>query len=96
VFTLGMVTTDALNGLWVARMMAAADGRAAAASRWMSAAVAGLCLLIAALTLARQLLPGLDERADAISPALSVGTLLVILGVAVLASRSASRRRCSA
>jgi len=34
-FTLGMVLTDVINGLWVARMMAGA----AAASRWMSAAI---------------------------------------------------------
>jgi high-affinity nickel-transport protein len=87
VFTLGMVLTDAVNGLWVAKMMSGA----AAASRWMSAAVAGLCLLIAALTLAKQLMPAVDEMADAISPAFSVGTLLLIVGVAVLASRSAYR-----
>src|SRR5205823_2690696 len=33
VFTLGMVITDALNGLWVSRLVRLADKRAAAASR---------------------------------------------------------------
>jgi nickel/cobalt transporter (NiCoT) family protein len=78
VFTLGMVLTDALNGLWVARMMTIADRRAASASRWMSAAVAFLCLLIAALALLKQSLP-------IPTLPLSAATLLLITGVAAFA-----------
>jgi high-affinity nickel-transport protein len=48
VFTLGMVLTDALNGWWVARMVQSADRRTLRASRVMSAAIALLCLGIAA------------------------------------------------
>jgi nickel/cobalt transporter (NiCoT) family protein len=44
VFTLGMVVTDALNGLWVARLIG---------SRCMSAAIALLCLAIGATGLAK-------------------------------------------
>jgi high-affinity nickel-transport protein len=83
VFTLGMVMTDALSGVWVARMMRSADRRAA--SRWMSGTVACLCLLTAAYALAR----------DAMSAiALSIGSLLIVsavAGFAVLRSRSAYR-----
>lgn len=80
-FTLGMVLTDALNGLWVARMVSGA----AAASRWMSAAVAFLCLALAGSGLAKALVP---------APALSIASLALIAAVwafAVLRSRSAYR-----
>jgi nickel/cobalt transporter (NiCoT) family protein len=76
VFTLGMVLTDTLNGLWVAKMMAGP----AVASRWMSAAVAFLCLLIAALALLKQSLP-------IPTLPLSAATLLLITCVAAFAYR---------
>ena len=75
VFTLGMVLTDALNGLWVARMMAGAG-----ASRWMSAAVAFLCLLIAGLGLVKQVSP-----VELASLPISVATLVAITAVALFA-----------
>jgi nickel/cobalt transporter (NiCoT) family protein len=75
-FTLGMVIVDAINGLWVARMMSGT------ASRWMSAAVGLMCLTLAAAGMLEHSLP---------APVLSVATLAVILAVAVLASRSTSR-----
>jgi high-affinity nickel-transport protein len=76
VFTLGMVLADALNGLWVARMITTAN------RRWMSGAIAFLCLALAAGSSIKHVVP---------APALSIATLLVILAVAVLASRSAYR-----
>ena len=85
VFTLGMVLTDALNGLWVAKMMSGA----AAASRCMSAAVAFLCLSMAALAF-----PALGELAESLSLPIGIATLLVITALsalAVLRSRSAYR-----
>src|SRR5262245_41392514 len=90
IFTLGMVLTDALNGLWVARMMSGP----AAASRWMSALVAFLCLLIAALGLLKHSLPVVDEFSERLSLPLGIATVLLISagGVfAVLRSRSAYR-----
>jgi nickel/cobalt transporter (NiCoT) family protein len=81
VFTAGMVLTDAINGLWVARMMSGA----AVASRWMSGVVAFLCLSMAALALSEHALPAF---------VLSAGTVALIsmVGViAVLRSRSACR-----
>jgi nickel/cobalt transporter (NiCoT) family protein len=81
VFTLGMVVTDALSGLWVAKMMSGA----AAASRWMSGVVAFLCLAIAGGALLKEFVPG---------PALSIASLALIGAVwalAVLRSRSAYR-----
>lgn len=86
VFTLGMVLTDALNGWWVARMVLRADqrgakGGAAAASRWMSLAIGGLCLAIAAAALAKLAIPPLDRLMAGYAPLISVGTLLLIFAV---------------
>lgn len=78
-FTLGMVATDAVNGWWVAKMVAGADRRAASASRAMSIAIAFLCLALAAGGLAKYPLPG---------PALSVAAILAIIA-AYLATRPA-------
>jgi high-affinity nickel-transport protein len=82
IFTLGMVATDVVNGLWVAKMIARADHRAAAASRWMSGAIALLCLALAVGSFIEPALP---------APAISVATFVVILAACVLASRSAYR-----
>jgi high-affinity nickel-transport protein len=79
-FTLGMVLTDALNGLWVAKMMAGP----AAASRWLGAAVAFLCFLIAALGFVKHLVAPL-------SLPLGIATVVLITAVAVLRSRSVYR-----
>jgi nickel/cobalt transporter (NiCoT) family protein len=69
VFTLGMVATDAVNGWWVAKMIAGADRRAASASRAMSVAIACLCFALAAGGLAKYPLP---------APLVSLGALLLI------------------
>ena len=84
IFTAGMVVTDALNGLWVARMMSGA----AAASRLMSAAVAALCLLMSALAF-----PTLGAFAEPFSLPLSIATLVLITSVFAFAVR---RREASA
>jgi nickel/cobalt transporter (NiCoT) family protein len=68
VFTLGMVTTDALNGLWVAKMMSGP----ATASRWMSATVAFLCLAMAGGGLLKEFVPAL---------VLSIASLVLITSV---------------
>jgi high-affinity nickel-transport protein len=75
-FTLGMALTDALNGLWVARMMTPAN------RRWMSGAIVLLCLGLAVGSLVEHAVP---------APAISVASFVVILAACVLASRSAYR-----
>jgi nickel/cobalt transporter (NiCoT) family protein len=70
VFTLGMVLVDALNGLWVAKMRG---------SRAVSAAVALLCLAIAASALA---------ELELARPLLSVATMVVVVAGYLLACRS--------
>jgi len=58
-FMLGMMTTDGVNGLWVAKLLARADRRALVASRAMGLAIAGLSLLVGSYGLARFFLPAI-------------------------------------
>jgi nickel/cobalt transporter (NiCoT) family protein len=71
VFTLGMVLVDALNGLWIARMRG---------SRAVSAAIAFLCLAIAASALV---------ELELAKPLLSIASMMVIVAAYLLACRSA-------
>lgn len=87
VFTAGMIATDALNGLWVSRLVRSADARAAAASRAMSGAVALAALAVAGLAVARHLLPSLDERLGAWSLACSGAVVLAVLVAWAIALR---------
>ena len=77
IFTSGMIATDALNGLWVSRLLRRADARAAIASRVMSLAIAALALAIAAMGAARRALPALDE---------GIGEWTLVLGIAAIAA----------
>jgi high-affinity nickel-transport protein len=79
VFTVGMAFTDALNGLFVARLVAGADARAAAASRWMSGAIALLCLGLAAFSLAKY--------PANLAPLLSVASVAVVFAAYLAARR---------
>jgi len=58
-FILGMMTTDGVNGLWVAKLLARADRRALVASRAMGLAIAGLSLLVGSYGLARLFFPAI-------------------------------------
>jgi len=81
VFTLGMMTTDGLNGAWVARMVERADRRARVASRVMGLAIALLGIGIAGLGMARLL----STQAAA---ALAGAELAMGFGVAIIAVTS--------
>ena len=63
-FTLGMLVTDGINGLWISRLIARADDLARVASRVMSLAVGGVSLLIASFALAKMTLPPVDDWAE--------------------------------
>ena len=63
VFMLGMMTTDGINGLWVAGLLARADRRALIASRAMGLSIAGLSLLVGSYGLARLIFPAIANHA---------------------------------
>jgi len=90
VFTAGMMATDALNGLWVSRLVRGADARAAAASRVMSFAIALASLAIASLALARQVSPALDATLESWTLAVSAAVMLVVVAAYAAAMRLAA------
>jgi len=92
VFTAGMAATDALNGLWVSHLVRNADDRAAAASRVMSLAIGCVALGIAGLAVARQALPGLDDKVDGLGMAPSLAVAGVVVAAYMLACYSRAFR----
>ena len=54
-FMLGMLLTDGINGLWIARLIARADQVALVASRVMGLVVSGISLLVAGFGVAKLL-----------------------------------------
>lgn len=63
-FVAGMLVTDGLNGLWIARLLRRSDETARIASRVMGLAVAGISLLVAGFGIARHLSPEVDQWSD--------------------------------
>lgn len=63
-FTLGMLVTDGINGLWIARLIAKADQIAIIASRVMGLVVSGISLLVAAFGAAKLFSPSLDQWSE--------------------------------
>ena len=59
-----MLLTDALNGLWIARLIARADQAALLASRVMALVVSGISLLVAAFGAAKLLSPAVDAWSE--------------------------------
>jgi high-affinity nickel-transport protein len=85
-FTLGMLVTDGVNGLWIARLIARADQVARIASRVMSLAVAGVSLLVAAFGVAKMTLPAID--AWSAGRELTFGAIVVVvIGASYLLAR---------
>ncbi len=78
VFMLGMMTTDGVNGLWVAKLLARADRRALVASRTMGLAIAGLSLLVASYGLARLFAPAIAAPAPAHEFALGCAAVAIV------------------
>lgn len=59
-FIVGMLVTDGLNGWCIARLIRRSDQTARVASRVMALAVSGVGLLVAALSVASQILPNVE------------------------------------
>ena len=63
-FMLGMLLTDGINGLWIARLIARADRIALLASRVMGLVVSGLSLLVAAFGVMKLTTPSIDAWSE--------------------------------
>ena len=91
-FTGGMLATDAINGLWIARLIARADALARIASRVMSLAVAAVSLLVAALGAVRCLWPTIDAWSASRELWLGGAVVLAVSASALLAGALARTR----
>jgi nickel/cobalt transporter (NiCoT) family protein len=91
-FLLGMLVTDALNGLWISRLIARADELARVASRVMGLAVGGVSLLIAALSAAKLLLPKLHAWTEERELWFGLAVVAIVLA-GYLAARAVAARR---
>ncbi len=90
-FTLGMLLTDGINGLWIARLIARADQVALIASRVMGLVVSGVSLLVAAFGAAKLLSPAVGAWSD--GKELLFGFLLVaIIALSFVAALRLTRR----
>jgi len=92
VFTLGMATTDQLNGWWISGLVRRADQRAAVASRYMSVAIAALCFALALYGLLKYALPQLSAPADAWAPLIGAATCAFLLVAYLWTARARDSR----
>ena len=90
-FMLGMLLTDGINGLWIARLIARADQVALIASRVMGLVVSGVSLLVAAFGAAKLLSPTVDAWSDG-KELLFGFLLLAIIALSFVAALRLSRR----
>jgi len=94
-FMAGMLLTDGINGLWIARLIARADQVALVASRVMGLVVSGISLLVAAFGAAKLLSPAIDEWSD--GKELVFGAMLVaIIALSFLIALRMTRRPLAA
>lgn len=90
-FMLGMLITDGINGLWIARLLARADQIALIASRVMGLVVSGISLLVAVFGAAKMLSPGISAWSE--GKELFFGLMLVaIIGISFVAAVQLTRR----
>ena len=91
-FMFGMLLTDGINGLWIARLIARADQVALVASRVMGLVVSGISLLVAAFGVAKLLSPAVDAWSE--GKELGFGFMLVaIIALSFVAAVRLTRRQ---
>jgi high-affinity nickel-transport protein len=90
-FLMGMLVTDGINGVWIARLIARADRAAQIASRIMGLAVAGISLLVGSVGLAKLVSPAVDAWSEGKETLLSALLIAVIVLSFLLALRLTRR-----
>ncbi|MCL2523965.1 MAG: nickel transporter [Betaproteobacteria bacterium] len=90
-FTAGMLLTDGINGLWIARLIARADQVALIASRVMGLVVSGISLLVAAFGAAKLLSPAIDAWSEG-KELVFGGALIAIIALSFVAAVRLTRR----
>ena len=87
IFMLGMIVTDGVNGLWVARMLRRADQRALVASRVMGLAIAFLSIAIAGLGMTKYFAPAVTTLLEGAGLLMGFGLVVILLASFALAIR---------
>ncbi|HLP97109.1 MAG TPA: nickel transporter [Sideroxyarcus sp.] len=95
-FMLGMMVTDAANGLWVSHLLRRADSGARIASRIMALTVALLSLTVAGLGLSRQFLPQLAGWQDGRELLIGASVIAVVAASFLFARHAQQRAAASA
>ncbi|MCL2345426.1 MAG: nickel transporter [Desulfobulbus sp.] len=90
-FTAGMLLTDGINGLWIARLIARADQVALIASRVMSLVVSGVSLLVAAFGAAKLLSPAIDAWSEG-KELVFGGALVAVIALSFVVAVRLTRR----
>lgn len=90
-FMLGMMVTDAANGLWISHLLKRADATARAASRVMGVSVALLSLSVAALGLSRRIFPEVSAWQDGRELFIGASIIVVIAASFIFARYSQQR-----
>lgn len=90
-FMLGMLLTDGINGLWIARLIARADQVARVASRVMGLVVSGVSLLVAAFGAAKLLSPAVDAWSEGKELVFGV-SLVAVIALSFVAALRLTRR----
>ncbi len=90
-FMAGMMLTDGVNGLWVARMIRQTNQRALIASRVMGLSIAFLSIAIAGLGMAKYFAPAVSAMLENAGLLMGVGLVVILLGSFGLALRLSRR-----
>ena len=93
IFMLGMMVTDGINGLWIARLLARADQVARLASRVMGLVVSGISLLVGGFGLMKLLSPTVDAWSSGKEVLFGTSLIVLIAGSFLLAIRLSSEPR---
>jgi len=94
-FMLGMLLTDGINGLWIARLIARADQVALIASRVMGLVVSAISLLVAAFGAAKLVSPAVDAWSEG-KELVFGGALVAIIAISFVAAMRLTRRSAMA
>lgn len=90
VFTAGMLVTDGINGLWVARLIRHADHIACVASRVMGLAVGGLSLAVSGFGICKYVSPEVGAWSQGQELAIGLAFIAVV-GLSFLLALRAAR-----
>ncbi len=94
-FMLGMLLTDGINGLWIARLLRRADQTALLVSRLMGLVVSGVSLLVAFFGIAKFVSPEIDAWSEG-KELLFGGALVAIVALSFIGALRLTRRPAAA